>query len=77
MDRFMMKAVLTYPTAQEEQRMLAMLTRRGSDTVDQHALTGDTVSISDVEFLRSCVGETQLGKCERIANTWLRPFAMS
>lgn len=24
MDRFMMKAVLTYPTAQEEQRMLAM-----------------------------------------------------
>ncbi len=33
--------------------MLAMLTRRGSDTVDQHALTGDTVSISDVEFLRS------------------------
>lgn len=53
MDRFMMKAVLTYPTEQEEQRMLAMLTRRGSDTVDQHALTGDTVSISDVEFLRS------------------------
>ena len=44
---------MTYPTAQEEQRMLAMLTRRGSDTVDQHALTGDTVSISDVEFLRS------------------------
>ena len=29
MDRFMMKAILTYPTAQEEQRMLAMLTRRG------------------------------------------------
>lgn len=27
MDRFMMKAVLTYPTEQEEQRMLAMLTR--------------------------------------------------
>lgn len=53
MDRFMMKAVLTYPTEQEEQRMLAMLTRRGSDTIDQHALTGDTVSISDVEFLRS------------------------
>ena len=53
MDRFMMKAILTYPTAQEEQRMLAMLTRRGSDTVDQRALTGDTVSIGDVEFLRS------------------------
>ena len=41
MDRFMMKAVLTYPTAQEEQRMLAMLTRRGSDTVDQHAQPGN------------------------------------
>ena len=27
--------------------------------------------------LRSCVGKTQLGKCERIVNTWLRPFAMS
>ena len=34
MDRFMMKAVMTYPTAQEEQRMLTMLTHRGSDTFD-------------------------------------------
>lgn len=53
MDRFMMKAVMTYPTAQEEQRMLSMLTRRGSDTFDSRVLTGDVVSISDVEFLRS------------------------
>ena len=53
MDRFMMKAVLTYPTPQEEQRMLAMLTHRGYDTVDQNALTGTPVSINDVEFLRS------------------------
>ena len=51
MDRFMMKAVMTYPTAQEEQRMLSMLTRRGSDTFDSRVLTGDVVSIS--EFLRS------------------------
>ena len=53
MDRFMMKAVLTYPTPQEEQSMLAMLTHRGYDTVDQNALTGTPVSIRDVEFLRS------------------------
>ena len=52
MDRFMMKAVMTYPTAQEEQRMLTMLTHRGSDTFDSRTLTGDVVSISDVEFLR-------------------------
>ena len=53
MDRFMMKAVMTYPTAQEEQRMLAMLTKHGSDTFDQHSIHGDVISISDVEFLRS------------------------
>ena len=40
MDRFMMKAVMTYPTAQEEQRMLTMLTHRGSDTFDSRTLTG-------------------------------------
>ena len=33
MDRFMMKAVMTYPTADQEARMLAMLTRRGSDMI--------------------------------------------
>ena len=53
MDRFMMKAVMTYPTAQEEQRMLTMLTHRGSDTFDSRTLTGDVVSINDVEFLRA------------------------
>ena len=31
MDRFMMKAVMTYPKADEETSMLAMLTRRGTD----------------------------------------------
>ena len=38
---------------QEEQRMLTMLTHRGSDTFDSRTLTGDVVSISDVEFLRA------------------------
>lgn len=54
MDRFMMKAVMTYPSAQEEQRMLAMLTRRGSDTFDPRTITSEVISISDAEFLRSC-----------------------
>ena len=52
MDRFMMKAVMTYPTPDEERRMLALLTRRGSDTVDAASFTGETVSIRDIEFMR-------------------------
>ncbi|MEE0654119.1 MoxR family ATPase [uncultured Bifidobacterium sp.] len=53
MDRFMMKAVMTYPTTDQEVAMLAMLTRRGSDTIDPTAVTPDVISIQDVEFLRS------------------------
>ena len=53
MDRFMMKAVMTYPTPDEEARMLALLTRRGSDTIDPTQLSPDVVSIRDVEFLRA------------------------
>lgn len=53
MDRFMMKAVMTYPTADEEQSMLAMLTRRGYDALDPTKTGTDTSSIQDVEFLRA------------------------
>ena len=53
MDRFTMKAVMGYPSADEEQRMLAMLTKRGSDTVDAKTLEGDVLSLVDVEFLRA------------------------
>ena len=53
MDRFTMKAVMGYPSADEEQRMLAMLTKRGSDTVDAKTLEGDVLSRADVEFLRA------------------------
>ena len=53
MDRFTMKAVMGYPSADEEQRMLAMLTKRGSDTVDAKMLEGDVLSLADVEFLRA------------------------
>ena len=53
MDRFMMKAVMNYPTADEEKRMLALITRRGSDMLDPLQLQGDRLSIRDVEFLRA------------------------
>lgn len=53
MDRFMMKAVMTYPSADEERRMLAMLTKRGSDTIDAAKLEGEPISVRDVEFLRT------------------------
>lgn len=51
MDRFMMKAIMTYPTNEQEIDMLQMLTRRGSDVLDP--TKGDThvVSIKDVDFL--------------------------
>lgn len=52
MDRFMMKAVMTYPSADEEARMLAMLTRRGSDMIGPDTITGDRISVTDVDFLR-------------------------
>lgn len=51
MDRFMMKAIMNYPTADEEKRMLALITRRGSDMLDPLQLQGDRLSIRDVEFL--------------------------
>lgn len=53
MDRFMMKAVMGYPSAEEERRMLQLLTKRGSDTIDPAALEQETISIRDVEFLRA------------------------
>ncbi|OZG62299.1 ATPase AAA [Bifidobacterium lemurum] len=53
MDRFMMKAVMTYPSAEDETRMLAMLTRRGSDMIGPDTITGEKISLNDVEFLRA------------------------
>lgn len=50
MDRFMMKAVMTYPSPDEEARMLAMLTRRGSDMIGPDTITGERISVSDVDF---------------------------
>ncbi|RSX53137.1 ATPase AAA [Bifidobacterium goeldii] len=53
MDRFMMKAVMTYPSADEETRMLALLTRRGTDVFDPASLSTEVVQVRDVEFLRT------------------------
>ncbi|WEV63400.1 MoxR family ATPase [Bifidobacterium sp. ESL0732] len=53
MDRFMMKAVMTYPSAADETRMLSMLTQRGTDVVDPTAPAQNALSIADVDFLRA------------------------
>ncbi|WEV69979.1 MoxR family ATPase [Bifidobacterium sp. ESL0775] len=53
MDRFMMKAVMTYPSANDEARMLALLTQRGTDVVDPTAPAQDALSVADVDFLRA------------------------
>ena len=53
MDRFMTKVVMTYPSADEERRMLGLLVGRGSDVVDPSAPVEDRISLRDVEFLRT------------------------
>ncbi|MDF7663663.1 MoxR family ATPase [Bifidobacterium sp. ESL0763] len=53
MDRFMMKAVMTYPNTDEEQRMLALLAKRGTDVADPALMGQDVLSIADVEFMRA------------------------
>jgi MoxR-like ATPase len=53
MDRFMIKAVMTYPSEDEERRMLDMLSRRGSDTLDTSTPSHDAISLQDVQFLRA------------------------
>lgn len=60
MDRFMLKAVMGYPTTQQEIDMLAMLTRRQSDTIDPTTLTQDVISIPDVNFLRSAARQVHV-----------------
>lgn len=52
MDRFMVKAVMTYPNPEEEVRMLQLLTQRGSDVVDPSKLNTQRISLQDVVFMR-------------------------
>ncbi|RIY25237.1 AAA family ATPase [Bifidobacteriaceae bacterium NR021] len=53
MDRFMVKAVMTYPNTDEEVRMLQLLTQRGSDVVDPSKLNTQRISLQDVVFMRT------------------------
>lgn len=53
MDRFMVKAVITYPNPDEEVRMLQLLTQRGSDVVDPSKLNTQRISLQDVVFMRT------------------------
>lgn len=53
MDRFMVKAVMTYPSVDEEVSMLQLLTSRGSDVVDPATLTSKRISLQDVVFMRA------------------------
>ncbi len=67
MDRFMMKAVMTYPTAKQEVAMLALLTRRGSDTIDPTALTHDVIGIQDVDFLCRAARQVHVSDEQEVA----------
>ncbi|MDO4913339.1 MAG: MoxR family ATPase [Bifidobacteriaceae bacterium] len=53
MDRFMIKTIMTYPTAQEEEQMLSMLTQRRNDTFNPDMIQDEALSINDIEFLRT------------------------
>ncbi|MBF9308619.1 AAA domain-containing protein [Bifidobacteriaceae bacterium NR044] len=53
MDRFMVKAIMTYPNSDEEVRMLQLLTQRGSDVVDPATLSTQRISLQDVVFMRA------------------------
>lgn len=53
MDRFMVKAVMTYPNPDKEVRMLQLLTQRGSDVVDPSKLNTQRISLQDVVFMRT------------------------
>lgn len=53
MDRFFMKTLMTYPSAEEEQDVLRLLTSRGTDTPSDAPLD-QRIDIDDVQFLRIC-----------------------
>ncbi|MFU0553038.1 AAA family ATPase [Gardnerella vaginalis] len=53
MDRFMIKAIMSYPSFNEEVSMLKLLTNRGSDVFNPESLNNQKISIQDVTFLRS------------------------
>ena len=53
MDRFMIKAIMSYPSFNEEVSMLKLLTNRGSDVFNPDSINNQKISLQDVTFLRS------------------------
>lgn len=53
MDRFFMKTIMTYPSEEEEEDILRLLTTRGTDKVQETPL-GQRIDIDDIQFLRIC-----------------------
>lgn len=53
MDRFMIKAIMSYPSFNEEVSMLKLLTNRGSDVFNPESLNNQKIRLQDVTFLRS------------------------
>ena len=53
MDRFMIKAIMSYPSFNEEVSMLKLLTNRGSDVFNPESLNNQKINLQDVTFLRS------------------------
>lgn len=53
MDRFMIKAIMSYPSFNEEVSILKLLTNRGSDVFNPESLNNQKISLQDVTFLRS------------------------
>ncbi|WP_422119213.1 MoxR family ATPase [Gardnerella sp. DNF00354] len=53
MDRFMIKAIMSYPSFNEEVSMLKLLTNRSSDVFNPESLNNQKITLQDVTFLRS------------------------
>lgn len=51
MDRFFMKTVMSYPTDEEEEDILRLISRRGTDT-PAPTPQAEKLDINDIEFLR-------------------------
>lgn len=62
MDRFMVKSLISYPSAANEELMIEMITKRGSDTFDAHQLVDSPISIRDITVMRSCAKRVYVSK---------------
>lgn len=60
MDRFLMKAVMSYPSEEEEQQILDLVISRGRDRFDPHF--AQKIDTSDVKFLRSAAKKVHVSQ---------------